>query len=488
LLRLPSRDDRLSEAEWFALLLLTDLARLIPADDVLEDAVRLTVVDGDERAGHLRACVAHDWFLEPGDGVVRVPRGALATVVDVAGAAVEQRSTDRDRHGRVPSLANPLVEAGLERDPVISIAGATLRKTVLAAAGRRPVRLAAPWPNGKRWAAAVTHDLDVVDHWGVFTVLRLQELARRGRLGLAARVLGAAVAAVGRDPVGRAARNLLAGEADRGIASTWFVLCGSPTVATMRAGDLTYRPEGRRASAIVTDVAHGGHEIGLHGSFETLERPERFVEQRARLEHIVGKPVSGVRQHYVRMNPGRTQRGIADAGFAYDATYGFPDRNGFRLGVADVVPGWDVAAEQTTDLDEVPLMWMDRAQSKYQGIEDPTAWVNDGRTLAEACRSVEGAWVGVWHPNMAPALGFPGAPAAYDVLLDALLAEDPFVSTLTVLTAWRRSRRSLRAAGLRTDGRLDVRVEERPAHPVQIEDAEGRVVQTVEPSEERRPS
>src|SRR2546430_17478224 len=38
------------------------------------------------------------------------------------------------------------------------------------------------------------------------------------------------------------------------------------------------------------------------------------------------------------IHPGVTERAMAEAGFWYDSTFGFPDRNGFRLGVADVVP------------------------------------------------------------------------------------------------------------------------------------------------------
>src|SRR5690606_31095049 len=107
-------------------------------------------------------------------------------------------------------------------------------------------------------------------------------------------------------------------------------------------------------------------------------------------------------------------------GLAWDATYGFADRNGFRLGVADVVPGWDAASGARSGLDEVPLVWMDRALSKYRGLEDPAAWVDDGLELAGRAREVDGLWVGLWHPNLAGALGFPGAEAEFERLLDRL--------------------------------------------------------------------
>src|SRR5438445_9574267 len=68
-----------------------------------------------------------------------------------------------------------------------------------------------------------------------------------------------------------------------------------------------------------------------------------FQSQRARLERLTGTPhpPQGVRQHFLRLRPGVTHRAMAAAGLAYDSSYGFADRNGFRLGVADVIPVWD---------------------------------------------------------------------------------------------------------------------------------------------------
>jgi hypothetical protein len=144
------------------------------------------------------------------------------------------------------------------------------------------------------------------------------------------------------------------------------------------------------------------------------------------------------------------------AGFRYDATLGFYDRNGFRLGIADVVPGWNPAADAPLALDEVPLVWMDRALSKYRGIEDPRAWVDDAIELAEQCREVEGLWVGLWHPNLTPALGYPDAPEAYERLVRTIMAQRPYVAPLGEVVRWRAARRSVRAITVSTDGRAQL--------------------------------
>jgi len=64
-------------------------------------------------------------------------------------------------------------------------------------------------------------------------------------------------------------------------------------------------------------------------------------------------------------------------------------------------------------------------------------------------------WVGVWHPNLTPALGFPDAPAAFAALLDRLLAQQPFVAPLGSLVEWRVARRGVRVRGVLPDGQPD---------------------------------
>jgi hypothetical protein len=349
---------------------------------------------------------------------------------------------------------------------VVSQAAVGLREAVRRAAGRRRVVILAPWPERRRWAVGLSHDLDVVRAWPAFTALRVFELLRRFELAQIVRVKLSALAAIGRDPIGAGVRGTLESEPRGRVASTWFILCGTPTWATMRAGDLTYLPESKAARRILDTIKAAGGELALHGSFETMDRHAAFSEQRQRLARLTGAEIGGIRQHYVRMRPGNTQRGMAEAGFQYDSTFGFPDRNGFRLGVADVVPAWDEERGRTLALEEVPLTWMERALSKYVRIEDPETWVADALELAAAARAVEGLWVGVWHPNSTAALGFPGATEAYRRLVTELLAPDPFVAPLGTIAAWRRARRGTRIGAVAPDGRVELRA---PTSPFPVE-------------------
>jgi peptidoglycan/xylan/chitin deacetylase (PgdA/CDA1 family) len=451
MIQLEPAQPPLSTAEQLAADTILDVSRLLRTAEITDlDVVRLRLLDRPV-ASDVKSLRAANWHFEVGDGEVRAPRQLMTIVATWLGRA-EQRANRLDRYGRVLPEENPLVAEREERHPIVAYVAIALRNAVAAAAGPRAFRLLAPWPNGKRWAAAFTHDLDIVALWPAFTALRVVELLRKMDLGRTGNVLAAALRSVGRNPVHDAVKSLLEIEQRDSVRSTWFIICGTPTFATRRGGDITYNPESAAARRIISEIQGAGHEIGLHGSFETYDHGDRFLAQRQRLERITGRPARGVRQHYLRMQPGRTQRSMAAAEFTYDSTFGFADRNGFRLGIADVVGTFDDESGERLAIDEVPFVWMDRALSKYRRIEEPNVWIDDALALAEVCRATEGLWVGIWHPNLSPALGFPGAPAAYARLIRAIVDERAHIDTLGSLVDWRRARRAARATAIDAQG------------------------------------
>lgn len=469
-----SRPDSLEPFERFGLEVLLDQSRLLRMEVPVPGVVRLAIgPDGGEDD-----LTALSRPLSRRAGEVVVSRSQLGALGRLAGAAAEQASIVSDRIGRVPTSENVLARGRAAGDAPVSRFAADLRAAVAGQAGAHPVRLVAPWPERRRWAACLTSDLDLVRGWPLVAMARVAELIRHGAPRQALAVGLAAVRSAGHGPVARGIDDHLAALARQAMRTTWFVIAGTPTLRSRLRGDVTYRLESLPARRIVQAVIAAGHEVGLHGSFATMTDGRRLRLERERLAGIAGREVEGVRQHFLRMRPGETQRGMVEAGLSYDATFGFPDRNGFRLGSADVVPGWDAAAGRGSGLDEVPLVWMDRALSKYGGIEDPERWVDEALALAARCRDLGGLWVGLWHPNVTTPLGFPGAESARDRLLASLKAERPYLATLADIVAWRRRRRAVRAAALLPDGTPVLRQD----WGAPIEDANGQPVEArVEP-------
>lgn len=446
-----SGGTRLSGAARFALDMLLDLSGLVRVDDSTAEVLTVEVdhnrLDGVRSADQLQA-----WMPRYSDGRIHVGTDTLATIADIASARSEQQSAKADRFGRVPSSENVLVERELERTPIVDRAAERFRKAAVAAAGNRPVRLLPPWPDGATWAAALTHDLDVVAWWPLFAGLRWLELARGGHLTSLAAAVGAAVRGAFGNPVVEAIRELLAIEHAQGVRSTWFVLSGIPNFSTFRRGDITYRLDDARAADIIRLLSSAEAEFGLHGSFATFHDAAAFRVERSRAITATSQPIDGVRQHFLRMRPPATQSAMVTAGFRYDATFGFPDRNGFRLGTANPIRAWDAVADEPLDLELVPLLWMDRAMSKYRGVQDPARWIDDALELAATVREGQGMWVGLWHPNLTPALGYPGAADEYRRLVSELRSTGAHIAPVVELIAWRQRRRAFRIMRVASDG------------------------------------
>lgn len=463
-------------AERWAFELLVDLSRLLPIDQASPGGVRAILID---------PAPGQPPFAPSADGV-RISRAALRTVIDTAGAAVEQRSGARDKHGRIPASENPLVRQQAERQLPVQLAAEELAVAVKAAAGAQPLFRLGGWPDMKTWAAAFTHDIDIVTGWPLFAGLRWMELLRKRELGRARSAAGAGMKAIGADPVGKAVDTILEIERAAGVRATWFVLAGVPTFSSWRRGDVTYRLDGPPARRLIERILAGGHEVGLHSSFETRDSPELMAAERHRVARVCGKSPEGVRQHFLRFDPGVTPAGAERAGFSYDASFGFTDRNGFRLGLADVVSSWQESAGKPLSLMEVPLVWMDRTHSKYGAEEDPDRWVEDAMRLAATCREAGGLWTGLWHPNVAPALGFPGALDAFARLVQQIMASSPYIAPMAEIVAWRTARRELRGR-LDADGKFELLADRRGDWSVSIEDlTRGSLTQYPWPTLRRR--
>ena len=110
--------------------------------------------------------------------------------------------------------------------------------------------------------------------------------------------------------------------------------------------------------------------------------------------------VSGHRYHYLRLDPHRNLRPLAELGLAYDTTLGFPDATGFRAGIAHPFRPWDLERDQPLDLVEIPLAAMDvtLAEERYLGLSARAAWPHLERLLDWAAAN-GGGFAIIWHPD-----------------------------------------------------------------------------------------
>jgi peptidoglycan/xylan/chitin deacetylase (PgdA/CDA1 family) len=300
----------------------------------------------------------------------------------------------------------------------------------------------ARWPNGHRFAACLSHDVDRIvrrpwrERWREASVLRhvaSPRLRARWMLSGVAHALGDVFA--GRDdhdPYGR----YLAEEDRYGFHSTFFVLPEAPRLPTVhdhyyRYGDRV-RDRGRRTSfAEATGrVATLGWEIGLHGSYASQAGPALLRGERRQVATIAGQPVTSVRQHYLRMDAARTPDMWARAGLRADSTLGYSSAIGCRAGVAFPYL-WP------NGVFEAPLIIQDVAL--LRGIRDADARETALERAAALVRHIAdtgGLLTLSWHTH-------PESPGAYEAYADLLrLVSDlgGWGCSLRDLETWWRAR------------------------------------------------
>ena len=348
-----------------------------------------------------------------------VERGELPRGDDLAEAffhlaRVEECSGDRDEHGRFRaewSCLDPL-DPPLERL-------------------RRRLGLDPPRWGGARFAVALTHDVDSPWRW---TRIGLRGAAARvkrhvlaGRVAAAAReARGLAAAPLhrvrGTDPNWRF-EQLSAEERVRGASSTFFVLAAHRDPHDGAAPDVYGR---LRPRLVETLLEHGG-EVGLHGSYRSAEDSALLRDERDTLAEVMAvytdiTRVVGHRYHYLRVDPHRNVRPLAELGFAYDTSLGFPDAPGFRAGIAHPFRPWDLGRDEPLDLVEVPLAAMDAtlAEARYLGLSARAAWPRVERLLDWAAAH-GGGFALLWHPDRFD----PATSAGWDRLYYRVLEEVP---------------------------------------------------------------
>ena len=301
--------------------------------------------------------------------------------------------SERDAFGRFPSAAHWAVRAGLEQRPLVEEWTAVLEHLM------RRLWPGLPVPE-RRYAIRPTHDID----WPTSTLglplrrvltILAKDLLWRHQPGLFARRLGAALFRYPTWDPFRSHAWLMAESERRGLRSTfYFMACPRPGPL-----DGPYTMDEPWAQAMVREVEARQHEVGLHPSLETRERPDLLRVECERLGGLLGRPLAGARQHYLKWSP-RTWSAYEAAGLAHDASVGFNDRMGFRCGTGRDYPAFCLEQRRELALQVRPLHFMD---TSYYATEKELPKVRASfpelAAMAGRVRRHGGTLNLLWHNN-----------------------------------------------------------------------------------------
>ena len=169
-------------------------------------------------------------------------------------------------------------------------------------------------------------------------------------------------------------------------------------IKSLRAGedDATYDIFGTQAAHLIRTVKERGGEIGLHGSYPSIDNPNSFIKEKRYLENVTEQPVGQGRQHFLRFDVKTTPQLWQHAGLTDDYTLGFAEREGFRCGTCHPYPLYDLQNDVPMNVTEHPLIAMDGTFLQYQKIQ-PTSALQKIQQLQATCAAAEGDFILLWH-------------------------------------------------------------------------------------------
>lgn len=186
--------------------------------------------------------------------------------------------------------------------------------------------------------------------------------------------------------------NALATEEQRqGFSASYYFM-----VRSAHRRDARYSLEDPGVVETMRRLQARGMEIGLHGSFTSLD-DLRGLEYEADMMHRHNIVPQGERQHWLRYTLDRLIPAVENAGLQYDASIGWSTQVGFRAGACFAFPPYDFTKEGPANFLEFPLVVMDQALRMPNGGKEQL--FEEASKLIAASREL--GWGGVtllWHP------------------------------------------------------------------------------------------
>ncbi len=159
-----------------------------------------------------------------------------------------------------------------------------------------------------------------------------------------------------------------------------------------------------------------GFEVGFHPGYHTFRDYNKFIEEKSKLDSVLGESYYGGRQHYLRFDVNTTWQYWARAGLKYDSTLGYAEHEGFRCGTSHPFKPFDVAQDKVLNIVEKPLIIMDGTLQGYRKLS-PKQALSSILNLMAKVEAVEGVFTMLWHNTSTGRVWAPWYDSVYKAIL-----------------------------------------------------------------------
>ena len=250
-------------------------------------------------------------------------------------------------------------------------------------------RRSVKYPGNRTYAVCLTHDIDDICPTWQHTLLSMGHCLKHFKPGDFYNQLSWRFKGKNHSPYMNF-KDIMELEERYGARSTFFFMASEKDPVRFR-----YHIED--VTAEIREIVDSGWEVGLHGGYYAYNDPFEILREKRRLEEVLGKKVIGYRNHYLRFKIPETWQHLAQAGFKYDATFGYNNAVGYRNGLAHPFKPYDLSVDREIDILEIPLNIMDSA---LLNIEKSfrEAW-SITKDLMDKTEKYNGVLCVLWHNN-----------------------------------------------------------------------------------------
>ncbi len=289
------------------------------------------------------------------------------------------------------------------------------------------------YPDGKRFAVCLTHDIDEIYPPIAHTLLSVA----CGVKGLDAAGVGHAI---GWRLKGKRFspylnfRKIMALEEKYEARSSFYFLATDKDIKR-------YRYAVEDAGEYMGEIADRGWEVGLHGGYYSYDDPEAIDREKRAIEGALGRAICGYRNHYLRFKYPDTWKHLEKAGLKYDTTVGYNRGVGFKNGMCHPFRPYDPCAGRELDIVEIPLCVMDCAV--FDGGRTPAGAWDITKRMIDAARQYNGVVTLLWHNDAFSSPYKAGWVKLYEKALEYACQQNAWITSGENIYRWWRGRKDI---------------------------------------------
>lgn len=284
------------------------------------------------------------------------------------------------------------------------------------------------WPEGKPLAVALTHDVDLTRKFGTKKLLVDVMFGRWKEFGAHYRESAFSKNVYWNfEEILQLYRQLK-------LKATFFFIA-----RPWEGFHYRYRIESKKFRHLFKAMSEQGHEIGLHSSRYAFDHPKRIMQEKRHLEKIIGQPVIGVRQHYLRLQFPQAWHYFQEAGFQYDSSCGYNESIGFRAATASIFSPFVPPPASISSLLEIPISLMDYPWSKHFFSDEQSKIIFEN--LWNSIEKFQGVMNILWHPSN---IAEPAFRPMWQKMFEWLDKRNFYQGTLMDLQEWWRKKSDLK--------------------------------------------